>query len=236
MSHIATTDFLVRLKGLYPDSRRATLHSRWYLLAAVAFSAGNIPEVVPIIFEFVLKELEAQKSRSKDDTHAVRLLLARRMRDCIFRAGMLNGYARTINSLVALSEVTPDDLRDTETLRNTNQAIQQYAEDGRELFQSMYTDDATRVQDLLDTIHPDMGWFSNTVAYGMVYGGSNVLSQVEVSLIMAVVNTVMDTPQQAGWHFKNAMSGGVSLEEVEAARSLAMEAVSKCDIVLRRTK
>ncbi|KAH8092470.1 hypothetical protein BXZ70DRAFT_455179 [Cristinia sonorae] len=40
------------------------------------------------------------------------------------------------------------------------------------------------------------GWFSKGVAYGMVYGGSNVLTQVEVSLIMAVVNTVMDTPQR----------------------------------------
>lgn len=60
------------------------------------------------------------------------------------------------------------------------------------------------------------------------------MSQVEVSLIMAVTNIVMDTPKQAGWHLNNAGNGGASAQEVDAARKIATEVASRCGVSMRK--
>ena len=135
MENIATSEFLAHLKSLYPNSKGFVVDSSWYLYAAVAFSASNVPEAVPFVFRYALEELKREGSRFAHDTQKAQLLLARRMRECVFRAGMLTGYARVrarctcrlcsfadndlqaINSLVSLHGVMPDELKDTHNLR-----------------------------------------------------------------------------------------------------------------------
>lgn len=104
----------------------------------------------------------------------------------------------------------------------------------------MYGDTAEGIQELLDTVYPDLGmyakpdlitivfmpgegWFCSTVGYGMVYGGTKALSQVETSFIIATANIVMDTPRQIGWHLANARNGGATLEQAQAVRRIAIE-------------
>ncbi|THH31544.1 hypothetical protein EUX98_g2658 [Antrodiella citrinella] len=244
MAHIATPTFLANVKVLLSEENRSVVSRRWYVLAAAAFSASNIPEAIPLIFENALEELEQETERKPDELRRDQLAVARRMRECVFRAGMLTGYARAINSLTALHTVMPKELKDTSVL----------SEDGHALFNAMYGNSAEEVQEILDDIHPDMGqhtacvhvqmnialtdelrtgWFSNTIAYGIVYGGSDVLSQMEVSFIMSVVNIVMDTPKQAGWHLRNASNIGASPQEVEAVRRIATVVASGCGVVFK---
>jgi hypothetical protein len=62
------------------------LHTNpWYIIAAVAFSASNRPEAVPDIFQCVLQDCSAEGEK---------LLLARKMRDAIFKSGLSSGYPR----------------------------------------------------------------------------------------------------------------------------------------------
>lgn len=135
--------------------------------------------------------------------------------------------------------------------RDTNRSIQDYAKDGRALFAAMYGENADNVQTLLDNAYPDMGnystfplvllpgfaqlcrvvgWFSNTIGYGVVYGGANVLTQPESSFVIATANIAMGTPRQIAWHLKNAMNGGASFEEVQAVRKIAIEVASKSGV------
>ena len=74
------------------------------------------------------------------------------------------------------------------------------------------------------------GWFSNTIGYGVVYGGADVLTQVESSFVIATANIAMGTPRQIAWHLKNAMNGGATLEEVQAVRKIAIEVSSKAGV------
>ena len=66
-------------------------------MAAVAFSAGNRPDFVPLLFTHVLTELEKSQKElgvSGDKADEERLLLARKFRECLFKGGMVAGYSK----------------------------------------------------------------------------------------------------------------------------------------------
>ncbi|KAI0657241.1 hypothetical protein C8Q70DRAFT_298233 [Cubamyces menziesii] len=117
----------------------------------------------------------------------------------------------------------PENLRETKTLRDTNKHMSEYDRRGEQLFRAMYRDTADAVQGLLDTAYPDLGWFCNTVGYGMTYGGTDVLTQVESSFAIVAALIAVDAPRQVGWHLANARHGGASLEEARAVRRIALE-------------
>ncbi|KAH8078739.1 hypothetical protein BXZ70DRAFT_1002789 [Cristinia sonorae] len=235
MAQLASAEFLTYLKGLFPGNHRSTLRSSWYLVTAVAFSASNRPDAVPAVFRYTLDELKREQASAgmtddEEEAQEAQLKLARRSRDCLLQAGLLCGYSRSINGLLALHEVMPVNLRDTKTLRNTEKSIQDYSNDGRQLFTAMYGDNADIVQNLLDSVYPDMGWFSNTIGYGVVYGGANVLTQPESSFVIATANIAMGTPRQITWHLKNAMNGGATFEEIQAVRNIAIEVAERSGV------
>jgi len=68
------------------------------------------------------------------------------------------------------------------------------------------------------------GWFSNTIAYGSVYGHTEILDQLETSYILVGSLIAVDTPRQIGWHLDNACRGGASLEQIRAVRQIAISA------------
>jgi len=48
------------------------------------------------------------------------------------------------------------------------------------------------------------GYFSGTIAYGLVYGGaSHLLILPETSIVLVASLIAMDTPRQVGWHLAN---------------------------------
>ena len=125
--------------------------------------------------------------------------------------------------------------------------MDEYVRNGEKLFRAMYRDTADHVQGLLDEVYPDMGkssvnapfyktnvgtsgWFSNTVGYGITYGATDVLTQVEISYILVAALIAMDTPRQIGWHLANAQHGGASLQEVRAIRQISIEVSEKSGI------
>jgi hypothetical protein len=90
MAHVATPEFLSYLKNLYPEQPEY-LKNAWYIAAAVAFSASNLPDAVPIVLQYALKDLEAHPTA---DLVNDSLMLVRKIKDAVFKAGMLTGYAK----------------------------------------------------------------------------------------------------------------------------------------------
>jgi hypothetical protein len=123
-----TPEFLAHLKSLYPND--SPLQNPWYFVAAVAFSASNLPEAVPAVFQFAANDLQSQSSN-----HADALSLVRKIKDSLFKSGILSGYPKVmvtfqhcinsraypllqaINALSALHETLPEALRDDKPLR-----------------------------------------------------------------------------------------------------------------------
>jgi hypothetical protein len=129
MADIATPDFLDQLKSLYPTPVNY-VDGDWFLAAGIAFSSSNCPEGIPCVLRHALEDLNKLPNTSDED----RRLLVRKMRDGIFKSGMISGYPKVnrpylltlqisqnhlqaINALASLYEATPEVLRDTETLR-----------------------------------------------------------------------------------------------------------------------
>jgi hypothetical protein len=119
MASEATSTFFEHLKSLFPagavsassdgmlmnlclaetkSSRQdGVVNNPWWLVAAVAFSAGNRPDFVALLFKHVLAELETTQAEfgvSGEKVHEERLLLARKFRECLFKGGMVAGYSK----------------------------------------------------------------------------------------------------------------------------------------------
>ncbi|KAL5490695.1 hypothetical protein ACEPAI_5529 [Sanghuangporus weigelae] len=237
MADLATNEFLSRIKARYPLATSGVVSNQvdleidnpWYIITAVAFSASNRPDAIPKVFEFVISELETLRA-TKDD----KLRLVVRMREALFKAGLISGYSRAISSLVALYEATPEELRDTKLVREVdNDKVSDLITRGDELFTAMYGSTAAQVQSLLECIHPDMGWFSKNIAYGHVYNGLKVLGQRDTSYAIVAALIAMDTPRQIDWHLSNCRRGGASYDEVCAVRYIAIQVASVCGVKWR---
>jgi hypothetical protein len=80
-------------------SRRDSIviHNPWYIVTLVSFTAGNRPEAVPLLFKYVLGELESAHNQFKVpeiDANREKLVLARKFRDAIFKCGITGGYSK----------------------------------------------------------------------------------------------------------------------------------------------
>ncbi|KAF8881945.1 AhpD-like protein [Gymnopilus junonius] len=229
-----SSSFLNTLKALFPENASRTtglsastessiLRNPWYIVAAVTFSASNRPEGVPRVFEHVLEDLRRNGS-NHGAAVAEEKLLAQKLREALFKSGLISGYPKAINALKALHDVMPEELKETNIQRDTHISLAEYSNIGNNLFQSVYGEKAGSVQGLLNSIYPDMGWFSKTIGYGVVYGHVETLSALETSYMLVAALIAGDTPQQIAWHLDGARRSGASLEEIQAVRQLSMEA------------
>jgi hypothetical protein len=89
MADIATPEFLSELQSLYPAPAKY-VDGDWFLAASIAFSSSNCPEGIPYILRYVLNDLD----NLPDASHEDRRLLVRKMRDGIFKSGLISGYIK----------------------------------------------------------------------------------------------------------------------------------------------
>ncbi len=69
----------------------------WYIIVIVALTAGNRPEAIPIVFRYVLNDLERTQNEfdvPKGEAQGEKLRLVRRFRDSIFKCGILAGFSK----------------------------------------------------------------------------------------------------------------------------------------------
>ncbi|KAF8894761.1 AhpD-like protein [Infundibulicybe gibba] len=233
---MASSLFLKRLKSLYPvrAATNGTIHvpvsshngsssggrifprrNPWYLVAAVAFT-------IPDIFQYEVRNIEGETAHGVDVKQQTRLV-ARKMREALFKSGLTSGYPRVINSLIALHDVMPVEFRETACTRDTSVSINEYEKRGAVCFQSIYGQTAEETQNLLDRIYPDMGWFSKTIGYGLTYGHTDILSPLETSYSLVAALIAGGTPRQITWHLDGAQRSGATQDEIRAVRQIAME-------------
>jgi hypothetical protein len=83
--------------GIRTQCDTLVIQNPWYIVALVSFTFGNIPEAAPLLFEYVLGELEHAQNQFKVqalEANREKLLLARKFRDAIFKGGMVGGYSK----------------------------------------------------------------------------------------------------------------------------------------------
>ncbi|KAG0698183.1 hypothetical protein DFH29DRAFT_1003062 [Suillus ampliporus] len=228
MADIATPEFLNTLKSLYPAPAKY-VDGDWFLAAGISFSSSNCPEGVPCVLRYALDDLDKLPDTSDED----RRLLVRKMRDGIFKSGLISGYPKAINALVSLYEVTPEELRDTEPLRDSTRSKEEVAAAGQAYFNSTYGDTAATIQSLLRSAYPDLEHFTTTLGYGYAYAFLEVTSAKETSFAMISALIANDTPRQVEWHLTGAVRNGATVEEVRAVRNIALSVAVKVGVHLK---
>ncbi|KAG1739019.1 hypothetical protein EDB19DRAFT_1712533 [Suillus lakei] len=228
MVDIATPEFLNELQSLYPTTAKY-VDSGWFLAASIAFSSSNCPEAVPCVLRHVLGDLDKLPDTSDED----RRLLVRKMRDGILKSGMLSGYPKAINALVSLYEATPEELRDTELLRDSTRSKEEDAAVGQAYFDSTFGDTAVKIQPMLRSIYPDLEHFAMTIGYGYVDSFVEVISIKETTFVTISTMIANATPSRVGWHLTRAVHYGATVEEVRAVREIALRIAIKAGAPLK---
>jgi len=209
-----TVEALNLLKNSFPSKGLSPSQNPWYLVAAVGLSASNRPEAVAQVFKFAIQDVPE---------HEERLAIARKIRDGLFKSGLISGYPKVINALIKMKDDTPADLLDTKIQRDTNLSLADYEKMGEAMFARVYGAAAHETQALLDSAYPDMGYFSKTIGYGFTYGLSRYTTDLEFSYIMLASLIAIDSPLQIMWHLDGALRNGASIEQVRAVRGMAIE-------------
>ncbi|KAG2345832.1 hypothetical protein BDR05DRAFT_960125 [Suillus weaverae] len=228
MANIATPEFLSELQSLYPAPAKY-VDGDWFLAAGIAFSSSNCPEGIPYILRYALDDLDKLPDTSDED----RRLLVRKIRDGIFKSGLISGYPKTINALAALYEATPENLRDTEPLRDSARSKEEVAAAGQAYFDTTYGDTAAKVQLALRSYYPDLEHFTINLGYGYVYAFLEVTSAKETSFAMISALIPNDTPRQVEWHLTGAVRNGATVEEVRGIREIALKIAIKAGVPLK---
>ncbi|KAG2031683.1 hypothetical protein BDR03DRAFT_972115 [Suillus americanus] len=228
MADIATPEFLNELQSLYPATAKY-VDGDWFLAASIAFSSSNCPEAVPRVLRYALDDLDKLPDTSYED----RKLLVRKMRDGIFKSGMLSGCPKAINALVSLYEATPEDLRDTEPLRDSTRSNEEDVAVGQAYFDSTFGDSATKIQSVLRSIYPDLEHFTMSIGCGYVDSFTEVISIKETTFATISAMIANATLGLLEWHLTRAVHNGATVEEVRAVREIALRIAIKAGVPLK---
>lgn len=190
----------------------------WYLIAGVTLSALNRPDDIPNVFQNAL-ELDGGSTQSQ-------ICIARRMREALIKSAQIGGLPRSINALLALKEVTPQNLLDKPLEYSpTRRSVDLYdipssriLQRGQSFFDQIYGKVAIRVMHQMEhSGTEDLGIIARLV-YGYILSNDAVLSRAETSFVIISCLIPQDVNPQLKGHLKGALNNGASIEAVRAVR------------------
>ncbi|KAK4227059.1 hypothetical protein QBC38DRAFT_205613 [Podospora fimiseda] len=196
----------------------------WYCIAATTLSQLNRPDEIPKVYQFALQNAPPDREE--------KLRISRRIREALVKAAAVGGVPKTINALLELKKVTPDDLLDDpkDTISPTGRRSDVYdtpagdiLQRGQNFFEAIYGKITKRVMGQMDRSGTeDLGLVARLV-YGYVLSNTSVLSPAETSFVMIAGLIPQDVNPQLKGHLRGALNGGATVDEVKAVRSVVME-------------
>ncbi|AEO56768.1 hypothetical protein MYCTH_47732 [Thermothelomyces thermophilus ATCC 42464] len=222
LSAIITPSLLASIRD-HPDLPRHT----WYLIAATTLCQLNRPDEVSTIYQHALRHGPGGIAPSHDE----KLRISRRIREALIKAAAVGGVPRTINALLELKKVTPDELLDEpESFSPTGRRADVYdtpapliMQRGQSFFETVYGKVTRKVMNQMDhSGTEDLGLVARLM-YGYVLSNTSVLSAAETSFVMIAGLIPLDVNPQLKGHLKGALNGGATVEQVKAVRNVVVQ-------------
>ncbi|MDC1142935.1 hypothetical protein OAU50_07570 [Planctomycetota bacterium] len=194
----ATVSFL--LTGLEPLDRADAM-----LAICSALAADGHSEHSKRIFEALLQEDGAPEPEH--------------LREAILQTHLFAGYPRALNTLTAFSAAckkVSNPLSGEITLRNEpleGDDLELFRKRGRVLFDSIYTDNASKVDSFANSASPDLADWAIAVGYGRVLGRP-VLEPRQRSLCICASLIPLDVSPQLRGHLMGAKNTGSNIEQL----------------------
>ncbi|KAL1837326.1 hypothetical protein VTJ49DRAFT_3985 [Mycothermus thermophilus] len=204
----------------------------WYFITAVTLSQLNRPDEIPKVYLHALQPSPGESPPSQDD----KLRISRRMREALIKVAAVGGVPRTINALLELKKVTPEELLDTpEPSTETSSSLtgrradvydiptSQVLQRGQTFFNDIYGKVARRVMSQMDNCGTeDLGLVARLM-YGYVLSSTAVLGPAETSFVMIAGLVPQDVNPQLKGHLRGALNGGATLDQVRAVRRVVVD-------------
>lgn len=117
MAEIATSEFLERMKRLYPrpssDSTvSAYVEDPWFIVTAVSFAASNRPDGVPRVLDHVLRTLtQLRGGETSEEFEGARNRVVLKLREALLKGGLICGYSRVSGLPSAVCELSDAQVR-----------------------------------------------------------------------------------------------------------------------------
>lgn len=150
-----------------------------------------------------------------------------KLRESILKTAALSGLPKCINAMMVLKDHTPAPVR--AALGRPNRppvcSWDDYAgvqRRGREYWDKVYTKISTRVEGQMASSYPDLWTYTIENVYSPLLSFNEVLTPAETSLIIVASLVPQDVNPQLKGHLKGAVNSGVPVEQVQAARDLAL--------------
>ncbi|KAL0577054.1 hypothetical protein V5O48_004935 [Marasmius crinis-equi] len=219
---LAAERFLSHLESTY-DALTLSHPTLWLCVAAIAFSGLNHPEAVPWIYQHAVQK-ENMDQR----------LMARKMKDALFKASVLFGIPKALNGMAALQEVLPPELQDEKPLRKNPTSPANLAalhKAGQAFFSQLYGEITPTEQPFLVDSYPDLGgpFYMTTIIYGYVYSFTDYLDAAETSLCIVAALIASGSPKrQYDNHVAGALRNKASRSELEAVQQVVSAVVHRC--------
>ncbi|KAK4104799.1 hypothetical protein N658DRAFT_418033 [Parathielavia hyrcaniae] len=199
----------------------------WYLIASVTLSQLNRLDEVSKVYQHALRHGPDGTVPSQDE----KLRVSRRIREALIKAVAISGVPRTINTLLELKKVTPEELLDEpDAFSPTGRRADMYDTPasqiilrGQTFFEAIYGKITRRVVGQMDRSGTeDLGLLARLMN-GYVLSNTSVLSPAETSFVMIAGLIHQDVNPQLKGHLRGALNGGATVEEVRAVRHVVVE-------------
>ncbi|KPM43538.1 hypothetical protein AK830_g3006 [Neonectria ditissima] len=202
----------------------------WYFITATTLSILNRPDELPKVYTHAIDEdIDTTGGTAKQENH---LRVSRRMREALIKASAVGGMPKTINALMALKTITPEELLDTASGEENPSSryrdlyetpAPQVLQRGQSFFDKLYGKIAKRVMGQMDRSgSEDLGLMAKLV-YGYIISNTDVLSPVETSFVLIASLIPQDVNPQLKGHLRGALNGGASVDEVRAVRDVVIK-------------
>lgn len=156
-----------------------------------------------------------------------------KIREGILKTAALSGLPKAINSMMILKDNTPLEFRSdiNKTNREEIKSWEQYQsvqKRGKEYWNKVYTKISSRVTNQMSSSYPDLWTYTIENVYSPLLSFNQILTPSETSLVVIASLVPQDVNPQLKGHLKGAINSGIPIEEVRAARDMAVEIGGWC--------
>lgn len=178
---------------------------KWYILAMACITASPDPEAAAQLYLHLISKPEYTTPESRQ-------ALIRRLREALFKAIIIVGVCKPIESILAISQVERPEDKDYSSTRVGWQCDDANEARAMEWFLKIYAQNATDTAGLFDA-HKDFAWVSKYITYGFFLGDRQVSDDLETELVVLSAIVAQNLRQESWWHIRGTRRIGVSKED-----------------------
>ncbi|KIW19195.1 hypothetical protein PV08_03489 [Exophiala spinifera] len=222
MSTVLDHDFLKHLAAIHdhaPGHQPPRL--KWYLTTIIAFGGMNYPELIPELYQILLREHIHEEEQMQE---------TRKIREGLTKICGIWGAAKTGSATRQLSKATPPRLKDP-TVYRSREPQEVAFKRGQEMLDQIYKRIPGYDMSLVSEASPDYGWIVNNLFYGHVFSFPDILDAVETGQCVVAALFSTDCQEQVRNHMLGMMYSGATRGEVEGIRAVVMAVADKLGVV-----